>query len=76
MENIERILKEGWIKCPFCPCWFATETDFNKHMDAFGWVQKDHLEKYATIQRRFIKEYPKEQRQSWKNLYEKSKKQQ
>lgn len=32
-------------KCPFCSCTFETETDYNLHMNAFGWNKEEHLKK-------------------------------
>ena len=38
--------------CPFCPCRFSSETDFDKHMETFGWKQEEHLRKFYEVHRR------------------------
>jgi len=39
-------------KCPFCPCYFETDSDYNKHMEAFGWKKEEHLRKFYEVHRR------------------------
>jgi hypothetical protein len=36
------------IKCPFCPCWFCSQVDLDRHLEFFG-VGVDHLKKSVEV---------------------------
>jgi len=44
-ENSE--LKNRYLKCPFCPCIFLTETDLSKHLECMGNRKEEHMERYS-----------------------------
>jgi hypothetical protein len=36
-------------KCPYCPCEFEANSDFQQHMETFGYDKEMHLTKYYRI---------------------------
>jgi uncharacterized C2H2 Zn-finger protein len=38
-------------QCPFCPCVFETEADYEAHMKAFGTNEEEHLRRFQTHRR-------------------------
>ena len=48
MEN----MKEKLLKCPHCPCYFCTEVDLKRRMDAFGNDPQEHLRNWRETHRR------------------------
>ena len=61
----EEVLPKGWVKCPFCPCFFATEEDFKLHMKAFGKDKETHFRDYLNKNKFPSNYYSREQRESW-----------
>lgn len=35
-------------QCPYCPCVFETEADYEAHMKAFGTNKEEHLRRFQT----------------------------
>ena len=35
-------------QCPYCPCMFETEADYEAHMKAFGNNKEEHLRRFQT----------------------------
>jgi len=65
----EEASPEGWVKCPFCPCWFVCEEDFEIHMKAFGRDKENHFVKYLRKHNLPFDYYSREQRESWEKRY-------
>ena len=45
----EKDAKEAIVdfcRCPFCPCYFLTRQDLERHMAAFGSNREEHSEDY------------------------------
>jgi uncharacterized C2H2 Zn-finger protein len=57
-ENTE--VKNSYLKCPFCPCIFLTETDLAKHLDCMGNHKEEHGETYRRTHGRIEHGYSSE----------------
>jgi uncharacterized C2H2 Zn-finger protein len=44
-------------QCPFCPCQFETESDYNLHMETFGWNKEEHMYKFRNVHRQMEGDY-------------------
>jgi uncharacterized C2H2 Zn-finger protein len=45
-EQADNASKKQFLKCPFCPCIFLTETDLQKHLGCMGDRREEHVDLY------------------------------
>lgn len=58
--KIERIT----IKCPYCPCMFGTEVDYQAHLREFSTNRVEHLRKFVEVH-----ELSSDRRKKWALKY-------
>jgi len=57
-------MKRITIKCPYCPCMFGSEVDFQAHLRGFGINRVEHLRKFVEIH-----ELSADRRKKWAQKY-------
>ena len=57
--NTDNKVKNNFLECPYCVCYFVSQSDLQSHLDAFGTNKYEHIQKldeaHKSVDRSYVK---------------------